>query len=452
MAYIFRWEFREALLDKVDIGYSFEEFHVLWNDDTESYEANNEYLKVKQLLKEGEKVYAFYYDNDFIYPRFMSEIVQVFNKVDFNKYAVGIPLNKIFLRRALKNHKVENLVWLEKDFRCVKAEIDDFTHEYEEYKNLAIFDEEKYEEYLSMNQLVDDIITSNLIVDKNKVDKELFIETAERIKVRRLLLNKKNIILQGPPGVGKTFISKKLVECYKGVSGTSHIQMVQFHQSYSYEDFIQGYKPASKGGFKLKNGIFYNFCKNAMKDPLHDYYFIIDEINRGNLSKIFGELLMLIESDKRGPEYAIQLTYSEDEEKFYVPENVYIIGLMNTADRSLAVVDYALRRRFAFITMKPYFDEKFVEYLKEKGASEDFIHEIVDRITALNELIETDPNLGNGFLIGHSYFCSSINLEQTTEIEWYNDIIENEIAPTLEEYWYDDLSIAQDEIDKLYYK
>ena len=130
-----------------------------------------------------------------------------------------------------------------------------------------------------------------------------------------LLRNKKNIILQGAPGVGKTYAAKRLAYSMMGVKDVERVMMVQFHQSYSYEDFIMGFRPSATG-FELKKGAFYNFCKKAEIDSDNEYFFIIDEINRGNLSKIFGELFMLIENDKRGN--ALQLLYSD--EKFAVPK------------------------------------------------------------------------------------------------------------------------------------
>ena len=182
-----------------------------------------------------------------------------------------------------------------------------------------------------------------------------------------LLRRKKNIILQGAPGVGKTFIARKIAYELMGVKNDAQIEMVQFHQSYSYEDFIQGLRPSKSGGFELKNGTFYNFCQQALAHPERSFFLIIDEINRGNLSKIFGELMMLIEADKRSEKFAVKMTYSEDEaDRFYVPANLYIIGTMNTADRSLAIVDYALRRRFAFINLQPEFGEKFTEFLQQQ--------------------------------------------------------------------------------------
>src|SRR5690606_1428410 len=176
----------------------------------------------------------------------------------------------------------------------------------------------------------------------------LFLSRDQFTYILDQLGRKRNVILEGPPGVGKTFIAKRVAWALLGEKDPSRVEMVQFHQSYAYEDFVQGWRPAEAGGFDLRNGIFYEFCERAAgDDPERPYVFIIDEINRGNLSKVFGELLMLIEGDKRGPDFAIPLTYSRArEERFYVPRNLYVLGMMNTADRSLAMVDYALRRRF----------------------------------------------------------------------------------------------------------
>jgi len=250
---------------------------------------------------------------------------------------------------------------------------------------------------------------------------------------------KKNLILQGAPGVGKTFIAERLAYSMIGVKDSSRVTIVQFHQSYSYEDFIMGFRPV-KEGFELIPGPFYKFCKVAQDDIQNKYFFIIDEINRGNLSKIFGELLMLIENDKRGKK--LSLVYSN--ELFSVPENVYIIGLMNTADRSLAMIDYALRRRFAFYEIEPAFDSIGFRSIIEQSGSTQF-EALVKRIKELNTAISADASLGDGFRIGHSYFCidSGITIERLTSV------INYEILPLLNEYWFDEKQKVEEWTEKL---
>jgi len=264
-----------------------------------------------------------------------------------------------------------------------------------------------------------------------------FIPVGAFKQILEVLKRKKNIILQGPPGVGKTFVARKIAYEMMGVKNDANIEMVQFHQSFSYEDFIQGLRPG-KENFELKNGVFYTFCQKAHTHPDRQFFFIIDEINRGNLSKIFGELMMLVEPDKRKEKFALKLTYSEDEyDRFYIPENLYIIGTMNTADRSLAIVDYALRRRFAFINIEPDFGPAFQNFVKIKGLSKDLTEYICNSMSKINSEIQKDVNLGSGFKIGHSYFCSySVTM---AERDWYNEVITFEIKPLLEEIWFDDL-------------
>lgn len=239
---------------------------------------------------------------------------------------------------------------------------------------------------------------------------------------------KKNIILQGAPGVGKTYSAKRLAYSIMGEKDNSRIEFVQFHQNYSYEDFIMGYKPKEEG-YKLTNGIFYDFCINATNHPDKEYFFIIDEINRGNMSKIFGELLMLIEKDYRNTKAT--LAYSGT--SFMVPSNIYIIGMMNTADRSLAMIDYALRRRFSFFEMEPGFNTDGFK-LYQKTLNNETFNALIDVIIELNRAITKDESLGTGFLIGHSYFCN----QQICTDEWMKAIVYYEIIPMLKEYWFDD--------------
>jgi len=268
---------------------------------------------------------------------------------------------------------------------------------------------------------------------------EVFISRQKYETLVSLLKTKKNIILQGAPGVGKTFAAKRLAYSIIGEKDTTRVSMVQFHQSYSYEDFIMGFRP-TKDGFALKEGPFYSFCKKAQDDVDNDYFFIIDEINRGNLSKIFGELLMLIENDKRGEN--LRLLYAN--ELFSVPKNLHIIGLMNTADRSLAMIDYALRRRFAFYEMEPAFDSDGFQKLLELTGKRNF-DELISQVKALNEAISKDESLGDGFRIGHSYFCAD---EDVTD-EWMAAVIKFELLPLLSEYWFDEKAKVEEWTKKL---
>lgn len=243
-----------------------------------------------------------------------------------------------------------------------------------------------------------------------------------------VLRNKKNIILQGAPGVGKTFAARRLAWSMMGEQDDSRIEFVQFHQNYSYEDFMMGYKPV-EDGFELKYGVFYRFCQKAANQPDKEFFFIIDEINRGNMSKIFGELLMLIEKDYRGT----KATLAYNGLSFSVPKNLYIIGMMNTADRSLAMIDYALRRRFSFFEMEPGFDsEGFIHY--QNGLNNETLNELISKVKDLNHEITLDKSLGKGFCIGHSYFCG----RDICTDEWMHSIVDYDILPMLSEYWFDD--------------
>ena len=295
-------------------------------------------------------------------------------------------------------------------------------------KLLALFAEDTSEEASEQKEIKYPLYSKDDFLNEVYMDEDTYNTLTE------LLEAKYNVILQGAPGVGKTFAAKRLAYSIMGQKDTSRVAMVQFHQSYSYEDFIQGYRP-SKDGFELENGTFYKFCKEAEEDNERPYFFIIDEINRGNLSKILGELMMLIEKDKRGEK--IKLLYSN--EWFTVPQNVRIIGMMNTADRSLALMDYALRRRFAFFDFAPAFSsEGFKNYLAEKNSQK--LESLITAVESLNNTISSDESLGDGFRIGHSYFCTDGEITD----EWLKSVVEYEVIPLIKEYWFDEPTKVRD--------
>ena len=291
------------------------------------------------------------------------------------------------------------------------------------------------------NFIVDMIRDENPLAQEDKADKyektdflnEVYMTESRYDILLSVLKNKKNIILQGAPGVGKTFAAKRLAYSMIGEMDESRIEFVQFHQNYSYEDFMMGYKPVNDG-FELKYGIFYRFCQKAANQPDKDFFFIIDEINRGNMSKIFGELLMLIERDYRGT----KATLAYNGLSFTVPKNLYIIGMMNTADRSLAMIDYALRRRFSFFDIEPGFEsEGFVKY--QNTLNNETFTLLISKVKELNKEVVLDKSLGKGFCIGHSYFCGQT---ECTE-EWMQSIVDYDILPMLSEYWFDDTGKLQ---------
>jgi 5-methylcytosine-specific restriction enzyme B len=276
----------------------------------------------------------------------------------------------------------------------------------------------------------------------------VFLSEEELRQILSRLESKKAMILQGPPGVGKTFLAPKLAYALMKEVDSERLEMVQFHQSYSYDDFVRGYRPleGKAGGFGLQNGVFYSFCQRAINDPDHEYVFIIDEINRGNLSQIFGELLMLIEADKRGPAYAVPLVYrTPGEPRFYVPQNLYLVGLMNVADRSLAIVDYALRRRFVFVTLRPQYEsEQFRHWLLERGMQPTLVDLVISRMSGLNREIREDPLLGDNYQVGHSYFTPRGEDFTGLDEDWYHTVIHTEIVPLLREYWFDNPRKAEE--------
>jgi len=257
---------------------------------------------------------------------------------------------------------------------------------------------------------------------KEEVLKEIFLKEDKLNQICSLLENskKKQIIFQGPPGTGKTFVAQKIALYL--TQSEDRIETIQFHPSYSYEDFIEGYRPKN-GNFELEKGIFKLFCQRAKEDGDKKFILIIDEINRGNLSKIFGELLYLLEyRDKKA-----KLTYSQEE--FSIPENVYIIGTMNTADRSLAIMDYALRRRFYFVDIKCE-TKRLEEWLNENSCMLK-ASELIGAIENMNNQIKDEMH-SEDFAIGHSYF-----MREGLDSDKLKEVMDFEVKPLLKEYFFD---------------
>ena len=291
---------------------------------------------------------------------------------------------------------------------------------------------DEYEFIMDMIREENPLTSKDMNTSYTKKDflSEVYMSENQYDRLSGVLLNKMNLILQGAPGVGKTFTAKRLAYSLMGEKDDSRIEFVQFHQNYSYEDFVMGYRP-SGDSYELKYGIFYQFCKKAENQPDKKFFFIIDDINRGNLSKIFGELLMLIEKDYR----CTKATLAYNGMPFSVPKNLYIVGMMNTADRSLAMIDYALRRRFSFFEMAPAFESKgFKEY--QHSLDNRTFNELISEIVKLNGEISRDKSLGKGFCIGHSYFCGKT--KETCTNEWMQSVVNYDILPMLSEYWFDD--------------
>lgn len=269
---------------------------------------------------------------------------------------------------------------------------------------------------------------------------DVFVSKSDLAAMKGLLERKKNLILQGAPGTGKTYAAKRLAYAMMGEEDSSRVGFVQFHQSYTYEDFVIGYRPNGEGGFDIQPGIFADYCARAARDSGRRYFFIIDEINRANISKVFGELLMLIEADHRGDSIELSI----DRRRLTVPENLFIIGMMNTADRGLALIDYALRRRFAFFDMKPALDASGFQTMLQKADSKKLVA-LVDAVREVNKEIEKDSALGQGFCIGHSYFC----VREGVTDEDVHGIARFEIEPLIAEYWFDDQQKVRKLTDKL---
>ncbi len=281
---------------------------------------------------------------------------------------------------------------------------------------------------------VDDILADGCFVEPSKLEKML-----ERLRT------KKNLILQGPPGTGKTWLARRLAFALIGQRNDRKVRALQFHPNLSYEDFVRGWRPTGEGKLSLVDGPFMEMVKAALKEPTVRHVIVIEEINRGNPAQIFGEMLTLLEVDKRTPTEALELCYRRaDDERVFIPDNFYVIGTMNIADRSIALVDLALRRRFAFINLEPELGKTWLEWVqKHCGMDSEILSEIRQRILALNEEITADTGLGRQFRIGHSYVTPPFKIPISDAREWFKQVVETEIGPLLDEYWFDSLDKAR---------
>ena len=278
---------------------------------------------------------------------------------------------------------------------------------------------------------------------------ELFLDETELDAALAGLQRRRNLLLQGPPGTGKTFLARRLAWLLLGTRDERRVELVQFHPSYGYEDFMLGFRPDAEGRFHLVPGVLPLLCQRAAADPARPYVLLIDEVNRGNVPRIFGELLLLLEADKRGPAHALRLPYAPpDAPRFFVPDNLYVIGTLNLADRSLSPLDYALRRRFAFVALGPQFGAPLRQYLSARQVPVALIEQLCSRMAALNQVIADDPELGPDFEIGHSYFCQP-PAQPEQAAAWLRLVLKQEIGPLLADYWREQPATAAAQLRKL---
>lgn len=279
---------------------------------------------------------------------------------------------------------------------------------------------------------LDDIVKDGCFIDIERLQN--FMGSLER---------KKNIVLQGPPGTGKTWLAKRLAYALMGERATQRLHAVQFHPNLSYEDFVQGWRPDGEGGLKLTDGVLMEMIRDANDNPDNTFVLVIEEVNRGNPAQIFGEMLTLLEADKRNSDEAMTLCYQDRKadgySPVYIPPNLFVICTMNIADRSLAIVDFALRRRFAFIDLYPELKGRWKTWLFENnGIAPEFVENIQQKLQDLNKELSSDSSLGEQFQIGHSYVTPSKDHTIENAEGWFEQVVKTEITPLLKEYWFDE--------------
>lgn len=367
----------------------------------------------------------------------------------------------IFTRQDLLNNYIEQFEEKFPNNKTIGESLSNTLQRLREKNNLSFLEKGKYQllnndfeedEDIDNENIIEQSIVKEIYNLEDLIKEGCFVEEEQLSKIISSLNRKKSIILQGPPGTGKTWLAKRLANIIVGYKNSNNIKAIQFHPNMSYEDFIRGYRPSGDGRLALIDGPFLEMINKARNDSQSNYVMVIEEINRGNPTQILGEMLTLLEVDKRTPTEALELTYRREHENgIFIPNNLYVIGTMNLADRSLAMVDFALRRRFAFFYLAPNFDEKWLNYMIDKTKlSHKSLEKIRHVMNNLNQYIAKEEMLGNAFTIGHSYLtCDSVIPDA---MSWYKDIIDSEIKPLLEEYWFDDSNKLDTALKKLFIK
>ena len=367
----------------------------------------------------------------------------------------------IFTRQDLLNNYIEQFEEKFPNNKTIGESLSNTLQRLREKNNLSFLEKGKYQllnndfeedEDIDNENIIEQSIVKEIYNLEDLIKEGCFVEEEQLSKIISSLNRKKSIILQGPPGTGKTWLAKRLANIIVGYKNSNNIKAIQFHPNMSYEDFIRGYRPSGDGKLALIDGPFLEMINKARNDSQSNYVMVIEEINRGNPAQILGEMLTLLEVDKRTPTEALELTYRREHENgIFIPNNLYVIGTMNLADRSLAMVDFALRRRFAFFYLAPNFDEKWLNYMIDKTKlSRKSLEKIRHVMNNLNQYIAKEEMLGNAFTIGHSYLtCDSVIPDA---MSWYKDIIDSEIKPLLEEYWFDDSNKLDTALKKLFIK
>lgn len=365
-----------------------------------------------------------------------------------------IPIGSNSLKRKHASKVVNSSEYLElKDRLESRFQEADFpAHSFPELSHQADIDTNDYDRFADDDEQEDDAVTDDLETQteaaavsyqpyssRDIIADGCFLTQQEVDGIIERLRSKRNLILQGPPGTGKTWLARRLAFALMGEKAKPRVRSVQFHPNLSYEDFVRGWRPSGDGRLDLVDGPFLEIASQALQDAANQYVLVIEEINRGHPAQIFGELLTLIEADKRTPDAAIELSYATSGDKpMYVPANLYIIGTMNIADRSLALVDYALRRRFAFWDLEPRFGEPWRKWLSDNHSIDiDLCRDFERRINALNQTITDSTSLGRQYCIGHSYLTPARGQDVKDPVSWFRQVVNTEIVPLLSEYWYD---------------